>query len=209
MQPGLGVIPVPQLGEVDLELRHAGPERRAVVGRRRVKGTPEGDELLRQARIVAAAILPAQPAKSVENFGLMIGVIGTHEKMNIDGSGVVVRRRNPELDVGNEEIDAGYPARILVLLELGIVRDGEIVRDPKHADLGLSFDRGQKFVPVPELVIEDGVGGVNMQIPPAPGRAYREHRILPCWIALLKGVLGKGNSSSLMRRPSSCGGRAV
>ena len=49
-----------------------------------------------------------------------------------------------------------------------IVRDGHIVGDTKDLHVRMCFYRFEILFPIAELVIENGLGSVNMEVPPPP-----------------------------------------
>ena len=118
---------------------------------------------MREAGVVPVVEPPAQTTQGVEDLDLVIGVVGGDEEVDVDRPSVIVRRRDAEFDVGNDEVDIWYTAFVFPeLFESRIVRDRAVVGHSQHLDCCLSFDRGEEFVPRPELVVEGGVGGVDV-----------------------------------------------
>lgn len=88
--------------------------------------------------------------------------------MNVDGCRLVSRWGDAELNVGNQQVDVGYAPIGFERLQFGVVRDGHVVGNAKDLHVGMRFDRLEILFPIAEVIVQNGIRGVKMQVPPTP-----------------------------------------
>ena len=99
-----------QLVEVDLELRRAVPERRAVVGDRWIGALAELDQFLARAVEAVVERVKLQALEDALHLGRVIGIFGADQQVEVHEARLR-RHVEAQLDVREEQLHAGQAGR--------------------------------------------------------------------------------------------------